>query len=188
MKIYTRTGDKGETALLGGQRVAKNDPRIEACGSVDELNAAIGLAISQLTKQAELLEAPLLQIQHQLFDIGAELAGITDGQTVRMKLPKVTATKVAWLETTIDRWSTDLIPLRQFVLPGGSLAASSLHLARTIARRAERAVLSVTGNYNVNPELIKYLNRLSDLLFTAARVANHLVDQPDINWQKDLSA
>lgn len=179
MKIYTKTGDKGQTSLVGGQRVAKHDARIETIGMVDELNAALGLAVSQGGQDE------LLQIQHHLFDIGAELAAMSDRETVAMKIPTVTVEKVSWLEQLIDRYSADLQPLKHFILPGGTLLASQLHVARTICRRAERQAVELNDQMPVNPELLSYLNRLSDLLFTLARTANTQAGQGDVQWQPD---
>lgn len=189
MKIYTRTGDTGQTSLIGGERVSKADIRLETYGTIDELSAAIGLAISLLSKDEKIIKELLLTIQHHLLDVGAELANFSIKPARAMMVPQVTNQKVAWLERLIDRHDANLPPLKNFILPGGSQAASSLHLARTIGRRAERRVVELANNppanKKINPELIKYLNRLSDLLFVLARADNAKVGAPDIIWQKE---
>ncbi len=186
MKIYTKTGDKGETSLFGGERVKKDDPRIEAYGTVDELNSAIGLAISFLPiSQADLQEI-LLTVQHHLLDIGSELSSLSDKKSrSKAKVPEVTAKKVTWLEKHIDTLDKDLTQLTQFILPGGTQAASALHLARTICRRAERKVITLSAEHETNSELIRYLNRLSDFLFTAARFTNVKSGNGDVSWKAD---
>ena len=171
-KIYTKSGDSGETALGDGRRVAKHHPRIEAYGIVDELNAVLGLLVAHCPDYPEL--QLLLRVQNDLFDVGADLCvPPTDGEQPGQCL-RVTAEQVTALEAAIDRLNESLAPLTSFVLPGGSPAAAWLHLARTVCRRAERAVVSLAhdGNERVNLEVIIYLNRLSDLLFVMARAAN----------------
>lgn len=185
MKIYTKTGDKGETSLIGGERTDKDDPRIEAYGEVDELNAAIGLAISFLPAHSSTIYEDLTKVQHHLFDIGAELASLSERKVKALKIPKVTPTKVSFLEQQMDNYASELKSLTQFILPGGTEAASALHLARTICRRAERRIVSLAKQQPVNEELVRYLNRLSDLLFTAARLVNSQVGKPDIRWEKE---
>lgn len=185
-KIYTRTGDRGETSLFGGQRVAKDSARIEAIGTVDELNAAIGLAIAHIAPEVggerlQLIRQTLEAIQHQLFDLGAELAAPQKKVGSDACIGK---SAVEYLERTIDGVTADLTPLKEFILPGGTAVAGQLHIARTIARRAERRVIALKGESN--PAHLRYLNRLSDLLFTLARAANRLADRPDIAWRKDL--
>ncbi len=195
MKIYTKTGDTGQTSLVGGERVPKNDQRIEAYGTIDELNASIGLVISQANHQpaanqkssqdlSDVIEL-LTTIQNHLLDIGSELSAITERIVKGIKIPVVAASKVEWLEQEIDRLDTELEPLKQFILPGGTTIASATHGARTISRRAEREVIRLANERVVNPELIRYLNRLSDLLFTVARVANRRAGIADVPWQKD---
>ncbi len=165
-KIYTRGGDKGETSLSDGTRVAKDDLRVETYGTVDECSAALGLA--RLHADAE-LEAILARIQNDLFDLGADLACPVD-QPWSLR---VTQAQVDWLETALDRMNDHLKPLDSFILPGGTPAAAYLHLARTIARRAERqCVTLMRDDANVNTAVLRYLNRLSDLLFVAARWSN----------------
>ncbi|TFH86393.1 cob(I)yrinic acid a,c-diamide adenosyltransferase [Billgrantia azerbaijanica] len=167
-KIYTRTGDKGDTGLGDGSRVAKHDLRVEAFGTVDEANAAIGLA--QLYAEGELHEV-LATVQNDLFDVGADLC--TPEQEAPKHPPlRVTAAQVECLEQRIDDWNAALATLRSFILPGGTPLAAHLHMARTVARRAERVVTALMAEQPVNPEVLRYLNRLSDLLFVAARQAN----------------
>jgi cob(I)alamin adenosyltransferase len=181
-KIYTRTGDDGTTALGTGARRKKYDLRIAAYGTLDETNAAIGVA--RLHTAGEELDAALGRIQNDLFDLGADLC--TPGQGKGPGGARLTATdkQVAWLETEIDRLNAELAPLRSFVLPGGSPAAAYLHLARTICRRAERltAELKDKAGESVTPEVLKYLNRLSDYLFVASRYANGK-SSGDVLWK-----
>lgn len=169
MKIYTRTGDKGETGLYGGERVSKNDLRVRAYGTVDEANSSIGLARS-LMREPDLDEA-LAEIQNALFDVGADLA-TPSGARQREQLVPVGGEDVAWLEEVIDHFSAELEALSSFILPGGDAAGAALHLARAVVRRAEREVIELGEQVVVAAELRSYLNRLSDLLFTLARVAN----------------
>lgn len=180
MRIYTRTGDTGETGLIGGQRVPKDDVRVEAYGTIDELNAALGLARSLI--EQEDLNTLLEHIQSQLFDIGAELASPPERAA---QFASVGEAEVQTLEAAIDRLEAELEPLRQFILPGGTLAAAALHLARTICRRAERRVVTLSRHSTVNGAIIKFLNRLSDLLFVMARVANHRAGVPDVRWRRN---
>jgi cob(I)alamin adenosyltransferase len=176
MRIYTRTGDGGETGLYGGGRARKGDLRIEALGAVDEANAALGLARTN-TRQDQALDPLLERLQHRLFDLGAGLAQ-PDGGPARIAQSDVEAR-----EQAIDRLEQDLEPLRAFILPGGSDAGAALHLARTIARRAERAVVRLAdAGEAVDPLVLTYLNRMSDLLFVAARHANRA--EGDIAWRK----
>jgi cob(I)alamin adenosyltransferase len=172
-KIYTRTGDDGTTGLVGGERVGKTHPRIEACGAVDETNAALGLARVQALKPA--LDEILARVQNELFDLGADLATPErPGRPLGWNPLRITEAQVGRLEADIDRLNADLSPLNSFVLPGGTSAAAALHLARTICRRAERAALALAASPDdpVGAPALKYLNRLSDLLFVAARWAN----------------
>ena len=172
-KIYTRTGDDGTTALGTGGRRKKYDLRIAAYGTLDEANAAIGIARLHTAGDAA-LDAALGRIQNDLFDVGADLCTLGSGKGPGGARLTVTDKQVAWLETEIDRLNAELAPLRSFVLPGGSPAAVHLHLARTICRRAERltAELKDKAGEGVTPEVLKYLNRLSDYLFVASRYAN----------------
>jgi cob(I)alamin adenosyltransferase len=172
-KIYTRTGDDGTTALGTGARRKKYDLRIAAYGTLDETNAAIGVARLHTAGDAA-LDAALARIQNDLFDLGADLCTPGQGKGRGGARLTVTDKQVAWLEAEIDRLNAELAPLRSFVLPGGSPAAAYLHLARTICRRAERltAELKDKDGESVTPEVLKYLNRLSDYLFVASRYAN----------------
>ena len=167
MKIYTKTGDKGTTSLIFGERVSKNDIRVEAYGTCDEANSMIGLGVSLLPDEEWAKDAitVMRKVQTVLFHVGAELA-TPSGKDVAWKLKEE---DIQFLEQTIDRWQEGLKPLKQFILPGGSPAASALHTGRTIARRAERLAVAVEG---VNPLVMSYLNRLSDFLFVAARYVN----------------
>jgi cob(I)alamin adenosyltransferase len=185
--IYTKSGDSGETGLFGGGRVRKDDASVEAYGQVDELNAAIGLA-----RAAGLdgdLDAVAQSIQEQLFTLGAVLA-TPPGTKAEGVIPKVDARWAAEMESTIDRYDREISPLRNFILPGGSAGAAGLHLARTVCRRAERRVVALSRlmaanalpRRAVDPQAVVYLNRLSDLLFTMARVSNHRSGVKDVPW------
>lgn len=181
MKIYTKTGDDGETGLFGGPRVAKDAPRIEAYGTVDELNSVLGLARTERLPSE--IDALLGAIQNELFALGAELATPNPAAhgTSLIGPPQIAA-----LEAAIDLFEADLAPLVQFVLPGGCRAAAVLHLARTVCRRAERRLVGFVrvSTEPVSGHLIVYLNRLSDLLFVLARAANHSAGIADVPWQK----
>lgn len=179
MRIYTKTGDTGSTGLVGGDRVQKDDLRIDAIGHVDELNAALGVA--RAFAHESRLDSQLERIQHELFDFGAELATPTDS---RFANESMTAADVERLETSIDEMVEVLPPLKNFVLPGGTHLAAHLHKARTICRRAERTIVTLQRQDTLRPELLFYLNRLSDWLFTAARMANFEQGAPDVLWQK----
>jgi cob(I)alamin adenosyltransferase len=177
MKIYTKTGDDGTTGLVGGIRVAKSDPRIECYGTVDELSAAIGLAA--INAAAPLLDQ-LRETQSDLFVIGSHLA-TPDDSPHRNSLPPLDDAMVTRLENQIDATTTQLPPLRNFILPGGTELAARLHLARTVCRRAERLVVALPSTAAI-ALTIRYLNRLSDWLFVEARRANHLAQIPDVIW------
>jgi cob(I)alamin adenosyltransferase len=178
MKIYTKTGDDGSTGLVGGTRVSKSDLRIECYGTVDELNAAIGMAA--VTADMEL--RPFLQaIQNELFVIGSHLA-TPPGKTAH--LPPLDETVVPRLESQIDAAETQLTPLRNFILPGGCETAARLHLARTICRRAERSLVQLSLKESVAPVILTQINRLSDWLFVFARLANKRAGNEDILWNK----
>lgn len=181
MKIYTRTGDAGTTALFGGGRVSKDHPRIAAYGTVDEANSLIGLALADLHDEpdAETLAELLVQIQGELFELGADLATPADAKAAA---PRVTEEHIDRLETAIDRLEADLAPLKQFILPGGTRAAATLHVARTVCRRAERYAVSAHEVSPLSPLALRYLNRLSDLLFVAARWANATAGRSDTVW------
>ena len=174
-KIYARGGDQGETSLGDGSRVAKHDARVEAYGTVDEANAVIGLVrveIARAGADEKDLDATLSRIQNDLFDLGADLCTPEDGRRAEGAL-RIAASQVEWLETEIDKINERLAPLSSFILPGGSPVAAQLHLARTVARRAERCVTELARSETVNTEAVKYLNRLSDLLFVMSRAANN---------------
>jgi cob(I)alamin adenosyltransferase len=172
-KIYTRTGDDGTTALGTGERRKKYDGRISAYGTIDEVNAAIGVARLHTTNDSA-LDSTLSHIQNDLFDVGADLCTPGKGRGPDGARLTVTEKQVAWLEGEIDRFNAELQPLRSFVLPGGSAAAAYLHLARTICRRAERLIVEVkdSAGESIGDEVVKYVNRLSDFLFVASRHAN----------------
>ena len=178
MKIYTKTGDKGETGLFGGTRVSKNDPRVEAYGDVDELNCAIGVARSELTHGHAGLDEALARVQDECFVVGALLA-TPEGKSKGMSLSK---DAIKRLENEIDAWDRDLEPLKAFILPGGAAAGSRLHLARAICRRAERKAVALSKVEKVSPDVIVYLNRLSDWLFTTARWANLRSNRAETKW------
>ena len=174
-KIYTRGGDQGETSLGDGSRVAKHDARVEAYGTVDEANAVIGLVrveIVSVGEDEQALDAVLGRIQNDLFDLGADLCTPENGRRAEGALRIVTS-QVEWLEAEIDKINDRLTPLSSFILPGGSPVAANLHLARTVARRAERCVTKLARSEAVNTEAVKYLNRLSDLLFVMSRATNN---------------
>jgi cob(I)alamin adenosyltransferase len=181
-RIYTRTGDDGTTALGTGERRKKYDLRVAAYGTLDELNAALGLARLH-TRDDAALDAVLARIQNDLFDAGADLTMPGKGKGPDGARLTVTDHQVAWLETEIDRLNAELAPLRSFVLPGGSAASAYLHLARTICRRGERLIAELQDRpgESVTPEVLKYVNRLSDFLFVAARHANSKGDG-DVLW------
>ncbi|MEX2236495.1 MAG: cob(I)yrinic acid a,c-diamide adenosyltransferase [Dehalococcoidia bacterium] len=169
-RVYTRAGDKGDTALGGGQRVPKDSLRIDAYGTVDELNSVVGLAITSGLNEE--LTAALLIAQQELFNLGSDLA-ILQSDKERLQVPTIEARHVKRLETLIDGWNEKLEPLTSFILPGGSPGAAYLHLARTVCRRAERRVISLSREEPVGPYVIPYLNRLSDALFVMSRFENH---------------
>jgi cob(I)alamin adenosyltransferase len=180
MKIYTKTGDLGETGLAGGVRVCKDSVRIVACGTVDELNAALGVARAEgLTTIDDQIVAT---IQHQLFSLGQEVA------TPAPKAPParcIGTPQIDWLEQTIDQLDAALPPLDQFILPGGTRAAAALHLARCVCRRSERLVVRLRAETTLSTTPVTYLNRLGDLLFVLARTANQRAGQSDVPWQKE---
>jgi cob(I)alamin adenosyltransferase len=187
MKIYTRRGDGGETDLFGGVRVGKDAPRVEAYGDVDELNSVLGSALAQ-SKQGELLELGR-KIQAELFEIGAYLATPSPGLAATgpdraEKNPplRISDDEIAFLETKIDALSKELPPLRRFVLPGGTPPAAAFHLARTVCRRAERRAIALHREEPLDEAVVRYLNRLSDLLFVLARVENRRAGVDDVEW------
>ncbi len=189
MKIYTKTGDKGETGLIGGKRISKGDPRIVAYGSVDELNSNIGIAISSLAAKNRDLFLDLINImtciQSELFIVGSDLADprYPAGNQNPYKTPRTEENMASALEDAIDKFETELEPITFFILPGGSIEASLLHITRTIARRAEIAVTLLSKDQIINPIVLVYLNRLSDFLFVAARLINKRLGIKDIAWR-----
>lgn len=182
-RIYTRTGDTGQTGLVGGQRVPKDDLRIEAYGTVDELNAVVGLCRAEIDAHHELteLDDALAVVQHRLFDLGSLLATLPED--VAQTMPRVTEAHAQDLETAIDGVSAKLPPLRHFILPGGSRLNASLHLARTVCRRAERFVVRLHRDGGCGLDEVRYLNRLSDALFAWARHAAASLGHEEVAWK-----
>ena len=171
-KVYTKTGDKGETSLVGGVRVSKSNPRVEAYGDVDEMNSLIGLVRAKL--QDREIDEVLALIQNDLFTLGSDLAS-----PAGIEAPRITDSFVSSLEEITDRFLEQLEPLKEFILPGGSESGAALHFARTVARRAERRVVALAELEDVNPETITYINRVSDLLFILAMVVNKRESAPE---------
>ncbi len=180
MKIYTRTGDGGGTALFGGTRVSKANPRVAAYGDVDELNACLGAVRAQSELSGDVSEL-LEQLQKDLFAIGARLADPGEKIAGRVAKVAVTDADIQRLENWIDRCEAELPPLRRFILPGGSRAGALLHFSRTVCRRAERSIVAL-GTDSVEAHLLAYVNRLSDLLFVLARTVNHRAGQAEVEW------
>jgi cob(I)alamin adenosyltransferase len=187
-RIYTKRGDAGETGLVGGQRVPKDTPRIEAYGTVDELNAFVGLAAVSCTEDLRLapLAAILRRVQHELFNLGSILA--TEPADVHPHQPRVTAAEIAQLEREIDSMNAGLPALRSFVLPGGTRLNAELHVTRTVCRRVERLVVGMAREESVPPEVIPYLNRLSDAMFVWSRWVNHVLGVPEVLWEPNAAA
>lgn len=181
MKLYTKRGDDGRTDLIGGKRVPKDDLRVQAYGSADELNAAIGLSLAICEMDA--VRQPLITAQRRLFDLGAELAS---PGSVESGSARINPAHILELERQIDAASESLAPLRNFILPGGTDLSARLHLARTICRRAERAVVTLAENEPVSESAVIYLNRLADLLFALARQANALANVEDVPWVAEV--
>ena len=177
-RIYTRTGDDGETGLVGATRVSKDSIRVDAYGSVDELNSVLGLVRAYLPTDND-VESLLRQIQSDLFTVGADLAAVRGGQ----KIPRITKEHVLNLERAIDRFQEELPPIKVFILPGGTDAGAALHFARAVARRAERRIVTLAKTEQLNDQLIPYINRLSDLLFVLARVINHREKKVELHWR-----
>jgi cob(I)alamin adenosyltransferase len=180
VKIYTRTGDTGDTGLLGTGRVRKNALRIEAYGAVDELNACVGFASAALADRG--LVALLADIQRDLFAVGSQLADVRKDRAKTMEKTALPEGKVATLEQAIDRAEEELPPLKTFILQGGSEAGARLHLARTVCRRAERRIAALAEKEEVLPIILAYINRLSDLLFVLARLVNHRAGTQEMAW------
>jgi cob(I)alamin adenosyltransferase len=194
-RVYTRHGDAGQTRLVGGQEVPKDDARIEAYGTVDELNAFVGVARHTLAESVAPAERAaalaalgetLVRVQHELFNLGSILATLP--ADVHPKQPRVTAVEVARLEAEMDACQGELAPLRSFVLPGGCRLNADLHVCRTVCRRAERLAVQLARESEVDPEAVKYLNRLSDALFVWSRWATHLIGAPEVLWQPNQAA
>jgi cob(I)alamin adenosyltransferase len=187
VKIYTKTGDAGTTALLGGGRVRKSHPRVAAYGTVDELNSAVGWAIAA-SSDAQ-IRARLSLLQHDLFTLGAELARPPKAEgRKRPEVPELPLPRIAEMERWMDEAEGELAPLREFILPGGSPGAAALHLTRTVCRRAEREIVALAESEPIDAEILRYLNRLSDLLFVLARLENARTGTPDVVWRKDDGA
>lgn len=186
-RLYTRSGDAGTTSLFGGGRVGKDDPRVEAYGAVDELNSVLGVALSFIEDGR--LRGQLEDIQNELFNLGAELASETAGDKAAEfgRMFKDPDEKVAALERLTDEWDSAAPPLQTFILPGGTRGGAFLHLGRTVCRRAERRVVALAGSEAVNPAITRYLNRLSDLLFAMARMANAMEGRAETEWRKDAA-
>ncbi len=178
MKLYTRSGDAGETSYFDGTRVRKDDPRLDAYGDVDELNAWIGLVRASRPDPA--IDGALDRIQRELFALGAQLADPREKLAARVTKAVIGDEDVARIEQLIDRFDEDVPPLRKFILSGGTPAGAALHVARTVCRRAERKIVSLTPA--VDPVLLRYVNRLSDLLFAMARAVNHRAGLPEAEW------
>lgn len=187
MKIYTRTGDKGKTGLIGGTRVPKSDGRISTYGQIDELNANVGLAISILKKKAiqkiftDIIEM-LSSIQSDLFILGSDLADPDYPPSPQSKTPRVTQQMISGIERSIDKFETELQPISFFILPGGTCESSILHVCRSVGRRAEVSLVAVATTQSINEKIIAYLNRLSDLFFVLARVCNKRQNFNDVAW------
>lgn len=178
MKIYTKTGDRGLTSLASGKRVPKHDEQVEAYGTLDELNALLGITSGYLSHpQAEILRTSVQRIQNELFDLGAEVAGY------KKSTPVIQNHHITTLENEIDAFEKQLTPLRQFILPRGTSASSHFHLSRTVCRRAERWICRIDSKESLRPEVIQYVNRLSDWLFVAARFANNIEGVEDLFWK-----
>jgi cob(I)alamin adenosyltransferase len=187
-RIYTKTGDKGETALVGGQRVRKDAPRIEGYGTVDELNSFVGLACvtAERDPRTEPLARILLRVQHELFNLGSILATLPEDAGPQQ--PRVTETEIRQLEAEIDHMNKELPALRSFVLPGGSELNAQLHVCRTICRRAERLLVALAREEQVPGDAVPYLNRLSDALFVWSRWVNLQLEVPELLWQPNAAA
>lgn len=188
-RIYTRGGDAGQTSLVSGTRVSKADPRLEAYGTVDELNCVVGVLIHEIGRelttkcapaQVEALRATLTAIQHELFNVGSRLA--CEKEEILRQLPEVAEARILDLEKWMDTYSEELSKLEHFILPGGSASAAQAHMARTVARRAERACVHLASVSLVEPVLIRYLNRLNDYFFVLARYLNHLLGIEEPIW------
>ena len=183
MKIYTKTGDQGQTSLYGGKRLSKGDLRIESYGTVDELNSQLGMVLALMRNHPAMEDAgeQLVSIQSRLFDLGTHLAA--EPGKKNLILPELNESHIELLEKQIDTWNETLPELKNFILPGGNPAAAQAHVARTVCRRAERSVVRLAESEDIKPELIRYLNRLSDYLFVLARFLNHTSGNAEIVWK-----
>jgi cob(I)alamin adenosyltransferase len=182
MKIYTKTGDDGTTGLFNGSRVLKSSLRVETYGTVDELNSIIGLITTQ-NLDIRMLQT-FTQLNNLLFNLGSDLATPLNPKP-KFDVPRMTEANIIWLENLIDEYDNELSPLKNFILPGGTVVAAYLHNARTVCRRAERLAVRMNVDEDLGLFVVKFLNRLSDFLFTAARMANHLAGVKDVEWKKD---
>lgn len=178
VKIYTKTGDRGTTSLFGGQRVGKDAIRIKAYGDVDELNSLIGVILSAILPAD--ISKKLLRVQSELFVLGSDLATPVE---VKVTIPRVTKVYITWLERDIDKWTASLPLIKNFILPGGGPAGSKLHLARTVARRAERSIVELSNIEKINRHAQVYINRLSDWLFVLARYVNSMDNKKEVIWK-----
>ncbi|MBV8816717.1 MAG: cob(I)yrinic acid a,c-diamide adenosyltransferase [Acidobacteriaceae bacterium] len=185
-RIYTRRGDRGETALVGGQRVLKNALRIECYGTVDELNCFVGTALLSAKDQAPQMAGILNRVQHELFNLGSILATLPED--VHPKQPRITPAEIELLEQEIDDANATLPELRSFVLPGGTRLSAELHVCRTVCRRAERIAVALAAQESVPEEVIQYLNRLSDAFFVWSRWVNHQLGVEEVLWQPNQAA
>ncbi len=185
-RIYTKTGDQGQTHLAGGQSVPKDALRIECYGTVDELNAFVGMACISAGESVPEIATILRRVQHELFNLGSILA--TKPEDVHPKQARITDAEIRQLEIEIDRMNADLAPLRSFVLPGGTRLNTELHVCRTVCRRAERLAVGLAREEQIPPEIIQYLNRLSDAFFVWSRWVNHSLGVPEILWEPNKSA
>jgi cob(I)alamin adenosyltransferase len=187
MKIYTKTGDTGDTGLFGGQRVAKDSPRIDACGVVDELNAALGLTAAHC-KDSRIVKI-ITRIQQELFVVGADIATPSaedgSGSASTSSIPRVDSAMIERLEDEIDSFTLEAGELTNFILPGGSVPGAQIHLARCVCRRAERVIVHAGRSEKLSPEILIYINRLSDHLFELARVVNKLENAPETIWSRE---
>jgi cob(I)alamin adenosyltransferase len=189
-KVYTRTGDNGETALVGGKRVAKDSPRVQAYGAIDELNSVVGIArvFNEESLDAgeahQFLDEVLCQLQDELFDLGSELA--TPAEFFQQGMYRVSENEIARLEKLMDKCQKDLDPLTSFILPGGGRVGAYLHQCRTVCRRAEREILRLSRDEEISPEAIKYVNRLSDLFFVLSRWIAKQTGEQEYLWQRGL--
>lgn len=190
MKIYTKTGDSGKTGLIGGSRISKSDARIVAYGQVDELNANVGIAISLLSNGTnfnlfrDVVEL-LISIQNELFIVGADLADPDFPPSKESKTPRVVEQMIAHIERAIDSYEAELEPISFFIIPGGTMESSVLHVCRSVSRRAEVYLVHLTNMESINKKILAYLNRLSDLMFVLARVANRRQKVTDIAWKSE---